>query len=364
MRHIKSIAAILLTTMMLSFLPSVANANGEQDSSTWGILKPSDMASYGEATISTPDMKVQSTEYPDAHGLEAGLTTAISVASRTPGDFQTLIVNESLDFLSPKAAQVFMEKTAQEMRLLAASSEAALGVLDETLQQTLLNEGVAAQTLHRVDEDGLSTFDVVLQRGASVAGIRIMVFASNIHADPSNGLPAEMEKFYNDQVDQRMRAGATMADLADLQRANVVGAELVNLAVWRLLSTNKTPAPFDDRDSSPASYAAPLVSPEWYGTSAASFWRHLTDQGQTCGALSWADNCHHLATWIRPYGNSAHFVGSGGDASTCSSSHGCISQWTWWLQTPESRLGVPKSFYFVGSGAMVASNYTASVWYD
>lgn len=43
------------------------------------------------------------------------------------------------------------------------------------------------------------------------------------------------------------------------------------------------------------------------------------------------------ATWA---GNQ-HYLGPGGDAATCGSSSGCISNWDWW-GSPATRLLVPK----------------------
>lgn len=96
----------------------------------------------------------------------------------------------------------------------------------------------------------------------------------------------------------------------------------------------------------------------------ANGWTHQTVGGQGCGAHDWDENCHHLVTWNLPQGNNPHYHGTGGDNATCLTTHGCIGNWAWWLQNPQSRLGVPKTFYFPQSwgGAQNANSYSASVW--
>ena len=106
----------------------------------------------------------------------------------------------------------------------------------------------------------------------------------------------------------------------------------------------------------------------WWTSARASHWVHQREDGAPCGALDPTGDCHHLAVWDYSHGHNQHYHGLGGDALTCQlgGEHGCISNWTWWLRVPESRLGVPKTFYFgaVWSGSMDAHNYSATVWVD
>jgi len=106
----------------------------------------------------------------------------------------------------------------------------------------------------------------------------------------------------------------------------------------------------------------------WWTSARASHWVHQSASGAPCGAWDPSGDCHHLAVWGYPHGHNQHYQGLGGDALTCKlgGEHGCISNWTWWLQVPESRLGIPKTFYFgaAWSGSMNAHNYSATVWVD
>jgi hypothetical protein len=76
----------------------------------------------------------------------------------------------------------------------------------------------------------------------------------------------------------------------------------------------------------------PLASFRWAG---ASRWENPWVGGQP----------HKLAVWTAPHCRLQEYRGPGGYADTCSSSHGCINLWSWWLLSPESKLGVPLSWW-------------------
>lgn len=67
---------------------------------------------------------------------------------------------------------------------------------------------------------------------------------------------------------------------------------------------------------------------------------------------------HWLAVWRLWWCYDPHFVP--GDWQTCGSGYGCISSWTWWLQYPESKLGVPSHWRSIWPGADEISNYIAT----
>lgn len=73
---------------------------------------------------------------------------------------------------------------------------------------------------------------------------------------------------------------------------------------------------------------------------------------------------HRLAVWSFPYCYGQQYHGPGGYQDTCSSSHGCIDQWTWWLTYPESKLGVPFGWAAVlwKRGRRNINNYSAVCW--
>jgi len=75
---------------------------------------------------------------------------------------------------------------------------------------------------------------------------------------------------------------------------------------------------------------------------------------------------HKLAVWTHPYGRRQQYLGSGGYQDTCSSPHGCIDQWTWWLQSPESKLGVPFSWWLspLKFDRRNIGNYLAECYFD
>ncbi|HUM72024.1 MAG TPA: hypothetical protein PLK31_24615 [Chloroflexota bacterium] len=73
---------------------------------------------------------------------------------------------------------------------------------------------------------------------------------------------------------------------------------------------------------------------------------------------------HFLAVWNLGSGNNQHYIGPGGDAATCGSSHGCIGSWTWWMNPSygPSKLGIPKTFLLLDQDRWNGSNYQANVW--
>ncbi|MCX2728379.1 hypothetical protein OO015_12850 [Thermomicrobium sp. 4228-Ro] len=75
---------------------------------------------------------------------------------------------------------------------------------------------------------------------------------------------------------------------------------------------------------------------------------------------------HVLAIWSRPSCYSPQFHGSAGNQDTCSSGHGCIGQWTWWMRAPQSKLGVPGRWWVTPWRAdrRNISNYSAVCWFD
>jgi hypothetical protein len=94
------------------------------------------------------------------------------------------------------------------------------------------------------------------------------------------------------------------------------------------------------------------IEPTWWGHVLASRWEP--------GWVGW--DPHLLAVWTFPYCHQQEYLGPGGYQDTCSSSHGCIGNWTWWLTYPESKLGVPRSWWILNPARWNISNYRARCW--
>lgn len=86
--------------------------------------------------------------------------------------------------------------------------------------------------------------------------------------------------------------------------------------------------------------------------------KHTADGVQPLGSWGWMNASrwetpweggrpHKLAVWTAPWCRRQQYLGPGGYQDTCSSPHGCIDQWSWWLLSPESKLGVPFSWWLV-----------------
>lgn len=108
-------------------------------------------------------------------------------------------------------------------------------------------------------------------------------------------------------------------------------------------------------DSTVAPELSPQQSPPqplWWARIRANHWE-----------FPWSDwRPHVLAVWNFPYCHDQQYHGPGGYADTCSSSHGCIDQWTWWLKDPQSKLGVPGSWWLGKPERRDIYNYSAVCW--
>lgn len=115
---------------------------------------------------------------------------------------------------------------------------------------------------------------------------------------------------------------------------------------WNTTAPPPTPAP------TPRPPLTPEPQPLWWARISASRWE-----------FPWADwRPHVLAVWNAPHCHSPQYHGPGGYADTCSSSHGCIDQWTWWIRYPESKLGVPGSWWIMRWERRNINNYSAVCW--
>ncbi|HXF70746.1 MAG TPA: hypothetical protein VNK89_13175 [Thermoflexus sp.] len=99
--------------------------------------------------------------------------------------------------------------------------------------------------------------------------------------------------------------------------------------------------------------------PTWWGTVTASY----------IAVAFWAgDGPHYGAFFSGKYGHNQHYLGPGGDAATCQSSAGCISNWNWW-GADRNVLLLPRSWLFgefpwFSGPRWQPSNYQARVWID
>lgn len=96
----------------------------------------------------------------------------------------------------------------------------------------------------------------------------------------------------------------------------------------------------------------PPPQPTWWGRVIATRWEDAWSGGRL----------HKLTVWNLPFCHSQEYLGPGGYADTCSSNHGCIDQWTWWLRTPESKLGVPYLWWLFKPERRNINNYRATCW--
>lgn len=279
-------------------------------------------------------------------------------------------------FSSPQAVREAFAAIELPTALSRKGLLRGVDVFEPELAERVATLNLRENTVYWEDEDGFQNYGAWFQIEDYFVEVRLIAFASVVADDPaiSPSLSAdEQATLYGQLLSQKFAQNVPFNQLVNRDRAKWLGKRLLNMTLKQLLNVAPIKGSRDQvgAEASARSSASPSqgIIPDWYGSGVqAQTWTHQTSSGASCSPLSFAEDCHHLATWNQPYGNGAHFIGNGGDNATCqySGSNGCISGWTWWLLSPISRLGVPKTFYFswVGGGSMNCSNYTASVWFE
>jgi len=113
--------------------------------------------------------------------------------------------------------------------------------------------------------------------------------------------------------------------------------------------------------STSQAWAAPPTPPQPEG-----FWRTTT--AYKVDIAYWIGiEPHYGAFFSGSYGYNQHYLGPGGDAATCGSSSGCISNWNWW-GSYRNVLLVPKGGWLWAEPPWgprwQGYNYQATLWLD
>ncbi len=112
----------------------------------------------------------------------------------------------------------------------------------------------------------------------------------------------------------------------------------------------------DSGQGASTSDAQEPLEPLWWATLLGDRWEFPWEDGR------W----HRLTVWSFPFCHGQQYHGPGGYQDTCESHHGCIDAWTWWLLSPESKLGVSWlwSLCPLHPGRRQISSYSAVCWVD
>ena len=310
--------------LLLGFGINVAMAQEPKPQALQGALQPAthlliraeDLQPFGDVDILTPQKRIQPND-PDipnvVRGWQRGYKVDMLVLAEN-GNFA--MVNSAVyTFDQPASAQRALDKIPDPQRLpdfawQAARQDAA--ALDQEDIQAL--NGRYWRAWQGVDDEGVPAYVMWLQDGAHVA---------EVHLNVALGQEAFGQMLFR--------------SLIEILLERIGSSEQV-------LDTRSTPPSLSDVPSRP------------------QVWRSNVRANQFEIANRW----HILAVWSLPKGHSPHFLGKGGDATTCPSNHGCISRWVWWLQEPQSKLGIPKGWWAtnIHNGSANPRNYSATVWFD
>ena len=318
MRKVKFVSVFVSLALLLSAGLGVGMAQKPlpEDVGDGGhlLVRPEDVAIFGDVHVTSPEHSLESGEA-TIQGWEDAHSTAIAVSSPKPGEYAAEIINSSYEFSSPQAAQAALVAAFEAGTYSLDTWLDGTPLLDEKLLGLLDGRSTMWRVGYWVDGDGMPHYGFVLQVDSYVASVHIIAFATTVADDLTSEPSASHEeqvREYLEALTSKMAAGMTFEQLVDTEQSHAIGQRLLNHLVERLITEDS------------ASVHPVRQSPESHLPAPSSDW--LTCQ-------------------------------LGGE-------HGCISGWTWWLQYPESRLGIPKTFYFgaIPSGSMDANNYSATVW--
>lgn len=317
MQRIKLLLVFVSMTLLIS-MASTASADGPGNVADW-LIRPGDLVAFGSTHILVPEnlLVERTTSVPGSlSGWAEAHSISILVSSVKPGGDGALITSRSYKFQSSEAARAafFAAQDPGKAFSWVTKAEGA-SLLEGNLINLLDRHSALWRAWHGVDNEGLPAYALWIQDTLSVAEVQITV-----------GFGQE-----------------------------AMGKKLVDRVIRRLVDENTGGVPSTGVSiGKPTPSAPPGPSPQWWYS------------GSRAYTIEDAGNWEYLAVWSQPYGYGPHFVGSGGDGITCTygGEHGCIGNWTWWQSSPQSKLGVPKTF-LIGwgcCGAWDANNYSATVW--
>lgn len=148
---------------------------------------------------------------------------------------------------------------------------------------------------------------------------------------------------------------AALAREVETRSGGRLGVRGIGIWLWLLLiPLGLISAPVR---SIPAIFSSP-PQPQWWGTVTASY----------IAVAYWTGiEPHYGAFFPGRWGHNQHDLGPGGDAATCGSSAGCISNWNWW-GADQNVLLLPKWGWLwtepPGGPKWQPANYQARVWID
>jgi hypothetical protein len=245
-------------------------------------------------------------------GWVDGHYTCVEVASTAQSEKVGIVGSESFRYLSATDARLAIERlqapgTAFGFQTLAEGK----ALIDVDVLKLLQAHSSTWRAWYGLDREGLPGYILRFQLSNCVAELQVSV-------------PSKQEAY---------------------------GRLLLNDAVRALLRPDLTEPP---SVSGPGA-AIPKAGPQWYGR--ANAWQVWYWAPMEIGAF-WHYNDAH----------DAHYLGPGGDALTCYSNHGCISNWYWNRNSayyPDAILEVPKTWFFTyGDDTGYGYNWDAECWFD
>ncbi len=180
-------AAVLLTLIAGLVVAGVVTggvvAGKEQASGGSGnkghlLVRPSDVAAFGDVEVAVPEGSVEDSEAIDPLPLtnwEGGRLAVLIITSPESGQFAALIHSSSFKFSSPQAAHTALDALPDPIKDYSWESvvEDNVSMLDDALVESL--EGRSWRVWHGIDNEGVPAYVLWIQSDSYVTEVYLNV---------------------------------------------------------------------------------------------------------------------------------------------------------------------------------------------
>lgn len=325
---------MLIIVILGIYVPAVeAGTGAAMNVGQHHLLALSDVVEFGKAVAFMPEGSVDERLALDPRPLKGwieGRTTDVVISDFDTGAFVAMLNHTSYQFSSPQAAELALADLPDPLKeyewKTITNDDASL--LDVSMLKSV---GSTWHTWRGTDDEGMPAYVLWLQRGSFISELHVNVL------DEATG-----RQLFPRVVGKLLGKLSTHPSLTTSVKQSIDGSPVKDEVLE------------NGDGSQEIAPTATDFQPQWWLANA----RARGFEFPCC----W----HVLAVWDHPQGHDPHFHGAGGDATTCvnNGGHGCINEWVWWLREPNSKLGVPKTWYSTNfhNGSNNANNYSATVW--
>lgn len=316
---ILTVSVVLLTLAV--GLTSIASAAPPKEGHR--LVQAADVVAFGNPSFLMPlgtYDKSRETNPNGIKGWDEAYAESLVIGPRTEGEFGAIILSRSYKFPTAESARSALQAVNDPERAFSWNTRGrGADLLDSATRSALDHSSSAWSVWHGIDSEDFPAYQVWIQIGTYVAEIDISFTAGH-----------------------------------ETQGRALLG-QLIRITVSRDPVSDPIPAAGDSSVGQASLDGSVNAIPLGYYADVRSTW------------IDVEPNWEYRAVWYTSYAYNPHYFGLGGDAATCASDHGCISNWNYYYNVPgQARLGIPKSFILPQSccGANDPHNYQSTIWID